>query len=248
MNSSLTHTTASVYPYSDLEFANYPLEFPLGLSLRSEHDEPVFGQAFEDFSSEIEYLEHQGKSAECMLIPGDIDLQRQHQFPQAAPFNIGSFITSFSTTTGLDGINDPPSVSTSSKIDFDPLYLPTPPSTATGLAIVRKPSSVPPSPKKPEKIRKKYRKRKQPTEEERARKRVRFLEKNKVAAAKCRAKKKGVANQLQEEIREAQVANTVLRTQQASLLSEVKGLKELVSLCNARCNYCIPAKEELGLA
>lgn len=98
------------------------------------------------------------------------------------------------------------------------------------------PPHPPPSPKKPNKVRKKYRKRKQPSEEEIARKRVRFLEKNKVAAFKFRSKKKGVEDQLQEDIRMAQVANTVLRTQYDGLLSEVCGLRELVSMCNAQCN------------
>jgi len=57
-----------------------------------------------------------------------------------------------------------------------------------------------------------------------------------VAASKCRAKKKGRENQLQEDIRMAQATNTLLRTQHAGLLSEVEGLEDMVSLCNAECN------------
>jgi len=66
-----------------------------------------------------------------------------------------------------------------------------------------------------------------------------------VAAAKCRIKRKGMEEQLQEEIRVVQASNTVLRNQQVRLLSEMEGLKELVSLYNAECNCDIFAKEKL---
>jgi len=57
-----------------------------------------------------------------------------------------------------------------------------------------------------------------------------------VAAFKFRSKKKGVEQQLEKDIRAAQVCNTVLRTQYDDLLSEVRGLRELVSVCDAQCD------------
>jgi Pyruvate/2-oxoacid:ferredoxin oxidoreductase gamma subunit len=112
------------------------------------------------------------------------------------------------------------------------------------LGITSAPSSVPGSSEKADKPRRRYRKCKQPTEDERVKKRTRFLEKNKVAAAKYRMKKKGMEEQLQDNIRMSQASNTVLQTQRAGLLSEVESLKELVSLHGAECNCNISAKEK----
>lgn len=113
-------------------------------------------------------------------------------------------------------------------------------------------SSTPVLPTEANKPRKRYRKRKQPTDEERELKRVRFLERNRTAAAKCRTKKKGMEEQMQEQIRMSQAMNAALKAQLAGMRDEVEGLKGLVAVhnssggCTGRCgvNVSVEKKEK----
>jgi hypothetical protein len=83
--------------------------------------------------------------------------------------------------------------------------------------------------------RKKYRKRKPVSEKEKASKRVAFLERNRVAADKCRTRKKAWTSRLEDDVSAAQTENTNLKNEHLGLLQEVDELKALVALCDAEC-------------
>jgi len=125
--------------------------------------------------------------------------------------------------------------------------LPETPPTSVTPEVFKTPSMVSASPATTPKPRKKYRKRKPISEKEKASKRVAFLERNRVAADKCRTKKKQQTSQLEEDVATAQTQNTNLKMEHLGLLQEVNELKDLVALCDAECettkNGLMPSME-----
>jgi len=85
------------------------------------------------------------------------------------------------------------------------------------------------------KPRKKYRKRKPISEKEQASKRVAFLERNRLAADKCRTKKKEWTSRLEEDVSVAQTQNRNLKMEHLGLMQELDELKSLVAMCDAEC-------------
>jgi len=85
------------------------------------------------------------------------------------------------------------------------------------------------------KSRKKYRERRPVSQKEKDRKRTAFLERNRVAAGKCRSRKKDLVGKLEQDVRKAQTRNTALNAEYMVLLGEVKALRALAATCDDEC-------------
>lgn len=85
------------------------------------------------------------------------------------------------------------------------------------------------------KSRKKYRERQPVSQQEKDRKRTAFLERNRVAAGKCRSRKKDLVGQLEQDVRKAQTLNTALKAEHLVLLGEVNALRALAATCDDEC-------------
>lgn len=99
-----------------------------------------------------------------------------------------------------------------------------------------------PHPKQP---RRRNTKRKLRTEEEEAAKRTAFLERNRMAAQKCRSRKKRQTNTLEDDLAVQEEINTRLKGEVAELAAELKTLKEVYIQCEQECRHA-RAKEEAG--
>jgi cyclic AMP-dependent transcription factor ATF-2 len=92
-----------------------------------------------------------------------------------------------------------------------------------------------PTTRQPEKGRTKKPKGKATTASAEDEKRSRFLERNRVAASKCREKKKLYVSDLEETKRDLETQNAQLQLEYEGLLGEVSGLKNHL-LAHAKCN------------
>lgn len=66
-------------------------------------------------------------------------------------------------------------------------------------------------------------------------KRAAFLERNRVAAGKCRTRKKDWVGKLEEDARLAQAINEELKREVQELTEMVRGLRELATRCDDEC-------------
>jgi len=97
------------------------------------------------------------------------------------------------------------------------------------------------------KFPKKYRARKPISETEKVRKRTAFLERNRVAAGKCRSRKKDWVEKMEEDARAARATNTALKAEHLVLLGEVKCLRALVATCDDECKQAEKGKAEASV-
>ncbi|PVH80128.1 hypothetical protein DL98DRAFT_515626 [Cadophora sp. DSE1049] len=80
-------------------------------------------------------------------------------------------------------------------------------------------------------------KRKMRTEEEEAEKRRIFLERNRMAAQKCRSRKKRQTNTLEDDLALQEEINTRLKAEVAELTAELGKLKEVYLQCEQECRH-----------
>ena len=114
--------------------------------------------------------------------------------------------------------------------------LPAPLITSTAPELdISSPSERFPSflPDEAKKLPRRHRKRKPLGTAEIAIKRERFLERNRVAASKCRSRKKGWVGKLEEDVRIRQKRNEELKVQRNELLEEVQSLRSVAARCAA---------------
>lgn len=98
------------------------------------------------------------------------------------------------------------------------------------------PQQNPHEPPKPP-PRRRNKKRKMRTEEEEAEKRRIFLERNRMAAQKCRSRKKRQTNTLEDDLALQQEINARLKEEVAELSAELGKLKEVYLQCEQECSH-----------
>ncbi|KAK0110072.1 hypothetical protein ONS95_002729 [Cadophora gregata] len=98
------------------------------------------------------------------------------------------------------------------------------------------PPSHPHEPSKPP-PRRRNTKRKQRTVEEEAEKRRIFLERNRMAAQKCRSRKKRQTNTLEDDLAVQEEINARLKGEVADLTAELRKLKEVYLQCEQECRH-----------
>merc|ERR1711939_184265 len=86
-------------------------------------------------------------------------------------------------------------------------------------------------------VRRRNTKRKMRTEEEEAEKRRIFLERNRMAAQKCRSRKKRQTNTLEDDLALQEEINTRLKAEVAELMAELGKLKEVYLQCEQECQH-----------
>jgi len=89
----------------------------------------------------------------------------------------------------------------------------------------------------PKQPRRRNTKRKLRTEEEEALRRTAFLERNRMAAQKCRSRKKRQTNTLEDDLAVQEEINMRLKGQVADLVAELKSLKEVYMQCEQECQH-----------
>jgi cyclic AMP-dependent transcription factor ATF-2 len=94
---------------------------------------------------------------------------------------------------------------------------------------------TPPEQDEPPRKRKARKVKKEPSTAEDEEKRIKFLERNRIAAMKCREKKKHYVSELEEAKIKEETQNVHLRMVYNGLLTEVSGLKHLL-MTHAECN------------
>ncbi|KAK1766133.1 hypothetical protein QBC33DRAFT_516042 [Phialemonium atrogriseum] len=101
--------------------------------------------------------------------------------------------------------------------------------SGSSLTDLTPPDNPPPKKRKPRKTK---RAANMPKDEE---KRVKFLERNRIAASKCREKKKQFVSELEDTKIDLEAQHAQLQLEYNSLLSEVSGLKHRL-MAHAKCN------------
>ncbi|KAH6710704.1 hypothetical protein DL95DRAFT_452656 [Leptodontidium sp. 2 PMI_412] len=89
----------------------------------------------------------------------------------------------------------------------------------------------------PKQPRRRNTKRKLRTEEEEAARRAAFLERNRMAAQKCRSRKKRQTNTLEDDLAIQEEINMRLKVEVAELAAQMRSLKEVYLQCEQECQH-----------
>lgn len=117
----------------------------------------------------------------------------------------------------------------------------TPPATATLLLpLLRTPPPLTQSPAAQLSLEPTVKKRKRNNNtvlsaEDQVHKRAAFLERNRVAAGKCRSRRRDWVGKLEDEVKSARAVNAELKAVRLGLLEEVSGLRRLAERCDGVC-------------
>ncbi|CAG8978865.1 hypothetical protein HYALB_00005202 [Hymenoscyphus albidus] len=112
-------------------------------------------------------------------------------------------------------------------------------------------SALPSTPKKAKGALKKYgkpRARRALSESQMKQKRESFLERNRVAAMKCRSKRKDVVQQLHDDMRLRSEQNAELRIMHKGLIDEVESLKDMLGKCRDTQNIDVDVDDNEKMA
>ncbi|KAI1861242.1 uncharacterized protein JN550_011064 [Neoarthrinium moseri] len=176
-------------------------------------------------------------------LPARASAQREvgsFSLAQGAPRQYGNLLAA----PKVDGVpNESPGLSSGSSATPETrgsANIITPPNMLAGASQPSKPLDAifpPPAPLPPPRKRRprKPRVKNEVTPEEEAAKRNKFLERNRVAATKCRQKKKNWMGDLEETKQELENQNTQLRMEYNALMNEVSQTRALL-MAHANCN------------